>query len=162
MRPATTPSGRFTSRLYVIALAFWLGGAGCVLCCSADGAAAFVVAAAPAARGASAESEVSAVPSCHAPARSVPDESDVHDRRASRGTLRGPQSEEHAGSCCARARLKSDPARKPRPTDERADACARREIPQPQPFASAASPVGARSRSPDGRATYVRCQVFLI
>ncbi|HZB43888.1 MAG TPA: hypothetical protein VE360_01520 [Pyrinomonadaceae bacterium] len=155
MRHASRPSSKLRGRLCVVALAFWLGGAGCALCCSGVEASA----AAPGARDASAERAASAPPSCHAAALSPSETSSgVRDVDSSREA----SPDEHAGACCSRARLKSDPARNPRPTEGRDAARPRRETPEAGDFASAAGLSEARSRSPDNRATHLRCQVFLI
>jgi hypothetical protein len=157
MRPAPGRMSVLTSRLCAVALAFWLGGVGCALCCSAGEASAAV----SSEHDVRAERAASAPASCHARVRSGSEASGESDVAASSVSGQSP-SRERAGACFAKARLASDPARKPRPAEGRTDAHPRRESSQAEAAASVAVRAHARSRPPDGSATHLRCRVFLI
>lgn len=161
MRSALRNLSSFTRRLSALAFGLWLCGAGCVFCCvpAADaarerGSAANVVA------DVMLEGDASSAAHCPAHARRAPRTARVSDKvTIYAGTL--PPADEQAGSCCARSRQASDPARKQRPVPERAAASLWAST-HPDAAASAKGQTRARARSPDGRARHIRCCLFLI
>lgn len=159
MRHAPGQSGGLLSRACLVALAFWLGGAGCASFCST------VEASAAAASGFEhdprAVRAASAPASCHAQAPPVSEAPGEYGLAAASASRRSP-SGGRAGACCADEPPASDAARKPRTATERAEACLPRVTSRAEAAATFAARALSRSRSPDRHATYLRCRVLLI
>jgi hypothetical protein len=156
MRPALTNPGVLIRRLAVVAFGLWLCGAGCALCCKPFATAAYAQTLPGAARASHA---TSAPARCH----SHPPQSATNGYGLAAAPAREPSpTDDHAGSCCQVTRRLADAARKQHPANERAVARASVKSSRSGAGARNSGRPAAWGRSPDGRATHVRCCVFLI
>lgn len=191
MRSATTRQPKAFRRLTALALALWLSGAGCLVCCERAGAAAndaapeeTARAIVAAAREASGDApKVSSDHSCCTARVGSRARKALRDAAAGRGeeapAARSVEAEgRHAaslageaaarektaprGACCRRALRISEEARKPRA--EQAPAGAPSAAAPALPALSTGAPLSlaARPRAPDRAGTRLRCCVFLI
>lgn len=156
MRLALTSLGVLIRRLAVVAFGLWLCGAGCALCCKPFAPAAYAQTLPGAARASHATS-------ARAYCLSHPSQSATNGYGLAAAPAREPSAaDDHAGSCCPMSRQIADAARKQHPANERAVARAFVESSRSGAGERGAGRPAARGRSPDGRATHVRCCVFLI
>ena len=150
--------GGLLSRACLVALAFWLGGAGCASFCS-------TVEASAAASGFEhdprAVRAASAPASCHARGRPVSEAPGEYGLAAASAFRRSP-SGGRPGTCCADEPPASDAARRRRTAMERAEAGPPRVTSRAEAAATFAARARSRARSPGRHATYLRCRVLLI
>ena len=149
MRRAQRKLKELARRLPAFVFGLWLAGAGCAFCCATG----------TTAERAHTVEAVSAPAHCHAHARTP--SGDESGPAVASATTSSP-SDVETDSCCGFARRPSEPARDPRPSNERPSADARREFSHNNDAASDTEQPTARGRSPDLHATHVRCCVFLI
>lgn len=148
MRHARRKLKELARRLPAVVFGLWLAGAGCAFCCATETT-----------EGARAAEALSAPAHCPAHARTSAGE---ESGPASASATTSSPSDAETDSCCGFARRPSEPARAPRPSNERPPSDAREEFSRADDPASDAERPAARGRSPDLHATHLRCCVFLI
>lgn len=161
MRVVMNRLSLLTRRFAVVALGLWLCGAGCALCCAPPVSDAQALATIPA-DDVTSEDAVSAPSHCPAHARATSRGKARGSGLASASARKHSPADSRVDICCARTSQTSDAARKQQPADGRADDHTLADFSWTDDGAGEVIRPNVRGRAPGGRATHVRCCVFLI